>query len=139
MLVLCKFKDNPHVAGLDRTLAVVFSRQSMELVAYKCFGADETVIRSLPTESGENRILFLGRATSQGLTSQYIGLFSIENKEWTELPLEEVQLQDGELCYITDDNRLIVLPEESSEASDNDFVTYSWNPERGQFESDGDL
>lgn len=141
MLVLCKFKDNPHVAGLDRTLAIVFSCQSLDMVAYKCFGADEVVIRPLPTESGENRILFLGRITYQGLTSQHIGLFCIENNEWTELALEKVKLQEDELCYITDVNTLVVLAQEHillgnvGEAADREAITYSWNPESAQFDS----
>lgn len=133
MLALCKFQNNPHVAGLDRTLAVIFSCQTKEMVASKCFHADEVMIRSLPTESGENRILFLGSSTSQGLTTQQIGLYCIQNGEWTEILMDEVHLREEDMCYMVNDDRLGILPGGNGEAPAGEPLIYSWDTKSGQF------
>lgn len=114
LLVLCKIKNNVHAAGLDRTLAIVFQQDSMEVVAYKEFGYDEVTLCPLPTEA-ESRILFLGRTTYQNNTTQYLSLYCVEEKEWNECPIEGVEIQENDLCYITDDNKLIVVPQEKGE------------------------
>lgn len=133
MLALCKFKNNPHVVGRDRTLAVIFSCQPMEMVASKCFYADKVVIRSLPTESGKNRMLSLGSSTFQGLTTQQIGLYYIQNGEWTEILMDEVHLHEGDMCYMVNDDKLWILPGGNDEAPAGEVVTYSWDMKSGQF------
>lgn len=126
MLAFCKFKNNVHVAGFDRTLAIVFASDTMEVIAYKNFGADEVALRPLPTEK-ESKILFLGRTTYQDITTQYIGLYDIQDNEWVEIPLDGVVLQEDELCYITDDNRLIV------ETQWDEQTIYVWDEQTAQF------
>lgn len=138
MLALCKYRNSAHVAGLDRTLAIILSPKSMEVIAYKNFGADEVTLKRLPTE-GESKILFLGRSSSTGLTSQYVELYAIQENEWVMIPLEGIQLRGDELCYITDDNSLIVVPRENGAYPNQMFVLwdeqvmYSWDEHTEQF------
>ncbi len=126
LLAMCKFKNNVHAAGFDRTLAIIFLQDSMEVVAYKNFGLDEVVLRPLSTNA-ESKILFMGRTTYNDVTSQYIRLYSIEENEWIECALEGVEIQENELCYITDDNRLII------EKQNDEQAEYIWEEQKAQF------
>lgn len=97
MLVQCKFRDNPHVAGLDRTLAMVFSCETQEMIACRLFSADEVILRLIPEEKGVSKILFSGRTISQGIVTQYADCFCIRNHEWQKIPLEEAESDQSAL------------------------------------------
>jgi len=138
LLALCKFKNNVHVAGIDRTLAIVFREDSMEVVAYKEFGYDEVVLHLLPTEA-ESRILFIGRTAYQDISEQYLLLYCVEENEWNECPIEGVEIQENDLCYITDDNKLFVVPQENGEYPTEMIsvwekqVVYEWDRNQVRF------
>ncbi len=103
--------------------------------------ADEVVLRCLPTEE-KSKLLFLGRVTYTGITSQYASLFTIQDNEWVEISLEGVKLQEDSLLFITDDNRLLAVPQESG-SNPTEMLTlwdeqeiYSWDEHMGQFGKD---
>lgn len=96
ILVLCKFLNMSHTGGLDRTAGIIFSVDSMEVVAYKEFGADEVMIDCLKTDNGESRILFIGTTTYQGVPTQDVQLFAVEDGQWVELPIEALETLEKE-------------------------------------------
>lgn len=93
MLALCKFKNNVHVAGMDRTLAIVFAVETMDVIAYKNFGADEVNLQCVPTD-GVTEILYEGSTTYQDITTEYKELYTIQGNEWVEIPLEDAEEQE---------------------------------------------
>ncbi len=113
MLALCKFENNVHIAGVDRTLAMLYDEESMELIAAKEFHADEVILQELPTEQ-ESKVLFLGQSIYQGIPAQFAELYAIQGNEWVEIPLG-FELREKEVCYLAEDNSLMVVPWEIGE------------------------
>ncbi|MBD5395113.1 MAG: hypothetical protein HDR71_12790 [Lachnospiraceae bacterium] len=136
-LVLCKFLNMPHVGGLDRTAAVILSVDSMEMVSYNEFGADEVSMTCLKTNSGEVRIFFIGTSASTGMSGQSVKLFAIRDGKWEELPLDALEeLNEDCFCFMQGDNTLIFTANTGlAELTDSSEIlaVYRWNPDTEQF------
>lgn len=132
ILVLCKLQNTPHAGGLDRTAGLLLSADSMEVVAYHEFAADKVIINCLHTNSGENRVLFLGTTTYQGISTQEAQLYAIKDGKWIELPISNVDLDKGYLSFV-DDNSLIVTTKEEITSPEDILEVLIWNQEIGQF------
>ncbi len=132
ILVLCKLQNTPHAGGLDRTAGLLLSADSMEVVAYHEFAADKVIINCLHTNSGENRVLFLGTTTYQGISTQEAQLYAIKDGKWIELPVSNVDLDKGYLSFV-DDNSLIVTTKEEITSPEDILEILIWNQGIGQF------
>ena len=132
ILVLCKLQNTPHAGGLDRTAGLLLSADSMEVVAYHEFAADKVIINCFHTNSGENRVLFLGTTTYQGISTQEAQLYAIKDGKWIELPISNVDLDKGYLSFV-DDNSLIVTTKEEITSPEDILEVLIWNQEIGQF------
>lgn len=133
VLAVCRFLNMPHGGGLDRTACIILSADSLEVVAYREFGADETVIHCLRTGSGENRIFFAGTTTYQGLSAQEVLLFAIRDGEWVELPIDVLNTLEGEyFCFMQ--NELMIVSSKAKLTDTTEILAiFQWNPDTEQF------
>lgn len=74
IFAICKILNTPHVAGLDKSVCILLTADSLEVKAYKEFASDETVINCMQTGKGLVRILVSETSTYQGVSSQDIRL-----------------------------------------------------------------
>lgn len=145
ILVTCKILNQPHVAGLDKTVGVLLNTDTMEMIAYKEFSFDRVVINCMKTSSGYNRILVLGTSTTQGISTQDVCLFAIRGNQWVDTPmdvLETISVEPREApgeeyyCFVTDD-RMIVSYEDKLTNPEEMITILRWNPDIEQFVIDG--
>lgn len=78
LFVICNILNQPHVAGLDKSVCLLLTADSLEMKAYKEFASDDTVIKCFLAEDGLSRILVSEKTTYQGITSQDIQFFMIK-------------------------------------------------------------
>lgn len=91
IFVLCKILNTPHVAGLDKTAAVLLEADSLKKIAYKEFNADKVTIDCIQSSDGLSRILFTGTTIYQGISTQEIQLWSIQDGQWQDIPIEDME------------------------------------------------
>ena len=150
ILVVCKILNTPHVAGLEQKVCVLLNDDTWEMIAYKLFKADETVISCMQTSSGQSRILFLGTWESTGVRSQCVELYAIQNSEWVNMTIDIMQavptekrelLEDNCFCYIAGDRMVVVYEENYHIAISSDVIAnpieviaiFIWDPYTEQF------
>lgn len=121
---ILKITPSPHVGGLDRTLCVVYKADDLSVVASREFLADFVQIRILPTASGKSHVLYLGTTTYQGVSSQDMQLFEIEDNEWKSNPVNIPQLNDEVNCILANQTSLLILQKNCNSASSQFFI---WN------------
>lgn len=133
IFVICKILNQPHVAGLDKSVCLLLTADSLEVKAYKEFASDNTEIKCLSGEDGLNRILVSEKTTYQGITSQDIQLFTIKDKQWVNTQIEALaEFEEENFFLITD--KLIIVTSKSNVTDVSDIVALlEWNPETGEF------
>ena len=133
VLVACRMLNMPHVGGLGRMAIIILEVDSMNVVAYDEIPADEVWVSSLPMSNGQDRIIFSGKSTYQGISSQDIMYFGVQNGQWMEIPAEEFAAL-GENCFyfLTGD---VMIAASQSELTDISEITaiFRWNQEAGKF------
>lgn len=130
IFILCKILNIPHVAGLDKTIAVLLEADSLEPIAYKEFNADNVSIDCVQTNTEQSKILYIGTTTYQGMSTQEIHLWGIQDRQWVDIPIESLEtLSDGCFCFMGN-GKIIV----SSITDHADIIAIlSWNPDMEQF------
>lgn len=104
VLVISKILNTPHAAGLDKTVTVLLAADSLELIAYKEFGADIVELECFQGNNGQKRVVVTYTMIYQGIATQKIGLFAIDKGEWNEVPIEYLETLDGEYyCFISEE------------------------------------
>lgn len=133
ILVVCNILNQPHVAGLDKSVCILLTADSFEVESYKEFASDETVIKCMMAEDGLHRILVSEKTTYQGITSQDIQLFTIKDKQWVNIQIEALaELKEENFFLITD--KSIIVTSKSNVTDVSDIVALlEWNPATGQF------
>ena len=133
VLVICKILNMPHVGGLDRRALIILGIDSMDVVAYTEIPADEVWVDILPMSNGQDRIIFSGKSTYQGISAQDIMSFCIQDGQWTEVPVEELEAL-GEACfyYPTGDMMIVTSGTELTDPS-NIVAILTWNQDAGEF------
>lgn len=133
VLVICKILNTPHVGGLDRRACIILEVDSMEIVAYTELGADEVLVYSLPMSNGQDRIIFSGKSTYQGISAQDVMYFSIQDGQWTEILIEELKTF-GESCFyfLADDVMIVTSRSELTDPSEI-LAILTWDADAGQF------
>ena len=136
VLVICKILNMPHVGGLDRRAIIILEIDSMDVVAYAEIPADEVWIDTLPMSNGQDRIVFSGKTTYQGISAQEIMYFCIQDGQWTQIPAEELQAL-GEDCfyYLAGDKMIVTSGKELADSSDI-IAILTWNLDAGEFISE---
>ena len=133
VLVACGILNMPYVGGLGRMAIIILEVDSMNVVAYNEIPADEVWVSSLPMSNGQDRIIFSRKSTYQGISSQDIMYFGIQNGQWMEIPAEEFAAL-GENCFyfLTGD---VMIAASQSELTDISEITaiFKWNQETGKF------
>lgn len=132
-LVACRILNTPHVGGLDRRAIIILDVESMDVAAYDEIPADEVWVSSLPMSSGQDRIIISAQSTYQGISTQNVMYFCVENGQWAETPVEELGLL-GESCFyfLAGDVMLVTSERELTGASDITAVL-TWDQELGKF------
>jgi len=125
--VLFKHKSPKHVGGLDRTLAVIFSTDDLQVVASNEFLADNVQIKFLLSNEGTDYIIYLGSTIYQGVPSYDLQLFKISGSMWEPMSTAVPPLNDSGTYYLVNDSTLYYC--------EGDFhEVYVWNSEVGHFE-----
>lgn len=132
-LVICKILNMPHVGGLDRRAGIILETDSMNVVAYAEIPADEVWVDTLPMSNGQDRIIFSGKTTYQGISVQQVMYFCILDRQWTTIPVEELETV-GEECfyYLAGDMMIITSGRELTAPSDIAAILM-WDPDAGKF------
>ncbi len=130
IFVLCKILNTPHVAGLDKTAAVLLEADSLKKIAYKEFNADNVAIDCVQTSIGQSKILFIGTTIYQGIVTQEIQLWGIQDGQWLDIPIENLEtIPDGCFCFIGDEEIMV-----SSVTDHADIIAIlSWYPDTEKF------
>ena len=130
IFVLCKILNTPHVAGLDKTVAVLLEADSLKKIAYKEFNADNVTIDCVQTSIGQSKILFIGTTIYQGISAQEIQLWGIQDGQWLDIPIENLEtLSDGYFCFMGDGEIIV-----SSIADHAEIIAIlNWNPDMENF------
>lgn len=126
----------PHVAGLERTIAAIYSADTLKIISHKVFAADKVSIYLLPTKSGRKYILYLGESTSQGLTTQVVRVLKINGETWSETFTDKVLPDDGYYYVFTSDSELLKVKLEAmkSVANYHEIITFlKWDMEKESF------
>ena len=136
VLVISKILNMPHVGGLDRRAIIILEIDSMDVVAYAEIPADEVWIDTLPMSNGQDRIVFSGKTTYQGISAQEIMYFCIQDGQWTPIPAEELEAL-GEDCfyYLAGDKMIVTSGKELADSSDI-IAILTWNLDAGEFISE---
>jgi len=82
MLVLFKVLDMPHVAGLDRTVALICDAKTFEVKHQKTFVADQVSIHLLNGLDLRSDILYIGTVSYQGYTAYAVERFDLSEGGW---------------------------------------------------------
>lgn len=133
VLVICKILNMPHVGGLDRRAIVISAVDTMDVVAYDEISADEVWVYSLPMSNGQDRIIFSGKTTYQGISSQNVMFFAVQGGQWTEVPIDALEtIGDGYFYFPAND---VLIATSGSELTDPSEITaiLTWDPDAGQF------
>lgn len=133
VLVICKLLNTPHTGGLDRRAIIILEIDSMDVVAYDEIPADEVWVDTLPMSNGQDRIILSGKTTYQGISTQDIMYFCIQDGQWTEMEAEELRTL-GENCFyfLTGDVMIVTTARELTEPADITTVL-TWNQDAGEF------
>ena len=133
VLVICKILNMPHVGGLNRRAIIILEDDSMDMVAYAEIPADEVWVGTLPMSNGQDRIIFSGKTTYQGISVQEIMYFCIQDGQWTEIPAAELETL-GEDCfyYLAGDKMIVTSGRELADSSDITAIL-TWNQDAGEF------
>ena len=133
VLVICKILNMPHVGGLDRRAIIILEIDSMDVVAYTEIPADEVWVSTLSMSNGQDRIIFSGKTTYQGISSQDVMYFCLQDGQWTEVPVDELKAQ-GEKCfyYLTGDTMIVTSESELTDPSDITAILM-WDRYAGEF------
>lgn len=134
MFVLCKLLNTPHTAGLDKTTGILLETDSLEMTAYKEFGADKVVINCIRTSDGQSRILVLKSTTYQGITTQEIQLLAIEGGQWAEIPIDALKTMGEEAFYYIDIAEDLIIVTSGDKLPEEITAVLKWNPETEQFD-----
>ena len=136
VLVICKILNMPHVGGLDRRAIIILETDSMNVVAYAEIPADEVWVDTLLMSNGQDRIIFSGKTTYQGISVQEIMYFCIQGEQWTVIPAEELEAL-GEECfyYLAGDKMIVTSGRELTDSLDI-MAILTWNPDAGEFISE---
>ncbi|MCM1345202.1 MAG: hypothetical protein NC246_15380, partial [Muribaculaceae bacterium] len=132
-LVVCRILNTPHVGGLDRRAVIILDVGSMDVVAYDEISADEVWVSSLAMSNGQDRIIISAWSTYQGISTQNVMYFCIEDGQWAETSVEELGLP-GESCFyfLAGDVMLVTSERELTGTSDITAVL-TWDQELGKF------
>lgn len=133
ILVLCKILNMPHVAGLDKTVAILLTSDSLEVVAYEEFSADKVVINYIQSSKGKDKIVILETTTYQGISTQEVQLMDVQDCQWVEIPIEALKALDDECFYIIGDGLIIVTSKEQLTTPEDVVAVLSWNNETEQY------
>lgn len=156
----CWFKGMPHVGGLDSRAGILLDADTLEVIAYKEFISDYSMLHYLQTSKGQTRILWLNTYFSQGYGGQSVEIWGVNDGKWVEFPtgIEEfipdekkgdiavgvngpvLEIEDS-FCYVLGD-RLAVTYEQDDmemffrgERVPSELVAIlTWNPYKERFE-----
>ena len=135
-LVICKILNTPHVGGLDRRAIFILEIDSMDVVAYTEIPADEVWVDTLPVSNGQDRIIFSGKSTYQGISTQDVMYFCIQDGQWTEMAAEELEaLGEGCFYYLAGDKMIVTSGRELTDPS-GIMAILTWNLDAGEFISE---
>lgn len=84
LLVIFKLLQMPHAGGLDCSVAAVFDKETLQLLAQKTFPADICRFEVLKDNKGRGYLLFGGTTTYQGHSSHTLQLFKPDS-DWKQL------------------------------------------------------
>lgn len=133
VLVVCRILNMPHVGGLGRIAIIILEVDSMDVVAYDEIPADEVWVSSLSMSNGQDRIIFSGKSTYQGISSQDVAYYGIQNGQWMEIPAEEFAvLGEDSFYFLTGDVMIVASKSELTDVSDITAIL-KWNQEVGKF------
>lgn len=85
LLVIFKLLDLPHAGGLDCSVAAVYDRETLGLIAQKTFPADECRFDVVRDNKGRGYLLYSGTTTYQGNSAHALQLFK-PGKDWEQIP-----------------------------------------------------
>ena len=122
-----KYKSPKHVGGLDRTLAVIFSTDDLQVVSSTELAADHVQVRFLPSNEDTDYIFYLGTTTDQGVSAYDFQLFKISESMWEPVPTAVPPFHETGRYDLVDDSTLYYCEGDFHEA-------YVWNREIEQFE-----
>lgn len=140
MLVECKILNLPHVAGLDRRVCILMPCDSLELTAYTEFPGDMVELDIVQTDSGQCRVVVIKTAINQGIATQYIGFWAVQDRQWVPVETEldalpivdtwgegEYTLDSSCFCFLAD-NIIFVASECQSQNLPEITAVLVWNP-----------
>lgn len=133
LFVICNILNQPHVAGLDKSVCLLLTADSLEMKAYKEFASDDTVIKCFLAEDGLSRILVSEKTTYQGITSQEITFFTIKDKQWIEIPIDALYGFETENFFFVTENAIIVTSNNYLTDASDIIAVLTWNPDVGEF------
>ncbi len=110
LLVLFKFLDMPHAAGLDFSVAAIYDKQTLKLVAQRSFLTDEAQFELLWDEKERAYLLFSGTTTYQGYSTCNLQLLSLSDSWFEKLPQNEVYT-NGSYKFDILENGLVAVKE----------------------------
>lgn len=133
VLVVCRILNTPHTGGLGRRAIIILAVDSMEVVAYNEIPADQVWVDILPVSNGQDRIIFSGKSTYQGMAAQDVMYFYIQSGQWTEIPIEELEiLGENQFYFLIEDVMIVASASRLTDASDITAVL-TWNEDEGKF------
>ena len=94
------------------------------------FNADNVTIDCVQTSIGQSKILFIGTTIYQGISAQEIQLWGIQDGQWLDIPIENLEtLSDGYFCFMGDGEIIV-----SSIADHAEIIAIlNWNPDMENF------
>lgn len=133
ILVLCKILNMPHVGGLDKTVGMVLTQDTLDVVAYEEFPADRVEIDCFQMNNGKKRVLFIGTSTYQGISGQTIFLFDIQGSEWVQVPIDALNSIEGEYFCVMGEDKLFVASEAEITSPSEIIMVLNWDAQAGEF------
>lgn len=102
ILGLFKFKDIPHVGGLDRTIAVIYDANTYKLKIQKTFVADNVFIQVLENNDQRHSLLYIGTVTYQGYTSYDAQLLQAKRDQWISKDVSDERFANSDAFFFSD-------------------------------------
>lgn len=130
--------DAQHVAGLDRTIALIVDADTLNHKTQRSFAADSVSIRLLPDSSGKENILAIMSTTNQGMNTYTAELFEVPDNEWITKPVFDEVFKDTFSFSLASDGTLQVFNVQYKQFP-KPIPTYEyqyalfWNPEKAKF------
>lgn len=112
---------------------IILEMDSMAVAAYDEIPADEVWVDILPLSSGQDRIIFSGTTTYQGISVQSVMYFTLQEGQWAQASVPELEIFGEDSFYFLTDGVMFVTSVREQIDPSHITAVLTWDQNTGEF------